>query len=364
MIDAMLGLRIKDVRTHPVVVPISRPLKTASGSIPQAPLLLIDLHTDEGVTGRSYLFAYHAFALKPLDDLVKALAELLVGEEVAPLPMQQKLRAQLTLLGSTGLSGMAVSGLEMAGWDALAAGLGVPLVTLLGGCPSSLRTYDSLGMLRPEEAGRQAGRAVDEGFEAIKIKIGWPSRADDINAVRTVRAQVPDGFALMVDFNQSLSVNEALARCRALDEEGVYWIEEPIRADDFRGTARIAFEARTPIQIGENLSGPTELTAALEARACDYVMSDVSRIGGVSGWLEAASMAAAAGIDCSSHLYPEISAHLLAVAPSAHWLEYLDLAGPVLKEPITVSSGRVTIPNRPGVGLDWDPAAVARFRLA
>jgi mandelate racemase len=158
-------------------------------------------------------------------------------------------------------------------------------------------------------------------FRAVKLRLGRSHASEDLAAVRAVRRRLPDDVALMADYNQALSVTEAIARGRALDGEGVYWIEEPTRHDDYAGCARIAQALTTPIQMGENFSGPQAMATSLAANASDYVMPDLERIGGVSGWQHAASLAAAAGIEMSSHLFPEVSAHLLAGTPTCHWLE-------------------------------------------
>jgi mandelate racemase len=166
------------------------------------------------------------------------------------------------------------------------------------------------------------------------------------------------------DFNQRLTVAEAIRRGRALDDEGLYWIEEPTRHDDYAGYARICAEVRTPIQTGENLLNTFELVQALQANSLDFVMPDVQRIGGVTGWLRAAAIAHAHGVEMSSHLFPGYSAHLLAVTPTAHYLEYMDWADPVLNEPIRISDGHALIPDRPGSGVTWDEAAVGRCLVA
>jgi mandelate racemase len=168
----------------------------------------------------------------------------------------------------------------------------------------------------------------------------------------------------MVDFNQALSVAEAIRRGRMIDDEGgVFWIEEPVRADDFAGCARVAREVATPIQIGENFMGPEQMAQALAAGACDYAMPDAQRIGGVTGWMRAAALAQGAGVEMSSHLFPEASCHLLAVTPTCHWLEYVDWAAPILKEPLAVKDGLVSMPEKPGLGMTWNEAAVRRCLL-
>ena len=147
------------------------------------------------------------------------------------------------------------------------------------------------------------------------------------------------------------------------DEGGVYWIEEPIRADDYAGAARITREIVTPIQLGENFMGAEQMAQALAAGACDYVMPDAERIGGVTGWLRAAALAHGAGVEMSSHLFPEVSCHLLAATPTCHWLEYVDWANAILAEPVELKDGHVLIPARAGTGIAWDEKAVARYAL-
>jgi mandelate racemase len=356
-------MRIDRVSTEAVVVPLRRPVRTASGTVDRAPLVLIDLLTSEGVAGRAYLFSYYPWALRPLADVVVALGELVQGDPVDPGAITTKLRQRTMLLGSRNLVGMAISGIDTAAWDAVALEAGLPLVQLLGGAPTPIPAYDSLGMFGPDEASQAAAESVKAGFRALKIRLGFRTLDEDIASVRAARQAIPDDVALMVDYNQSLTPSEAIRRGKALDGEGVYWIEEPVRADDLRHCAEVAAAVDIPIQIGENLNGTLEMQEALTLGASDYVMPDLQQIGGVTGWLEAAALADTAGTPMSNHLFVEASAHLLAVTPTRHWLEYLDLAGPVLEQPAEIRDGHLAAPDRPGIGLTWNPEAVARFRV-
>jgi len=357
-------LAIRDIRVRAVAAPMKRPLATSTGAVSVAPLLLIDLRTNGGITGRAYLFGIGRNALAPIAKLVEAMAEMLKGDPVAPFAIERKLRARHTLLGVHNIVLFAMSGIDMAVWDALGQALGQPLATLLGGTPRPVLAYNSKGLgIQPlKPLAREAVELVEEGFQAVKLRLGRPRAEDDLAALRAVKKAIGPGITLMVDFNQGLSVAEAGKRGRMIDDEGgVAWIEEPVRADDFSGCAKVAREVATPIQIGENFMGPEQMAQAIAAGASDYVMPDMQRIGGVTGWMRAAALAQGAGLEMSSHLFPEASTHLLAVTPTCHWLEYVDWANPVLEEPVAIRDGHALPSARPGLGMKWNEKMVKKF---
>jgi mandelate racemase len=359
-------MKIRDLRVRAVAAPMKRPLATSTGNLTVAPLVLIDLQTDAGVTGRAYLFAIGRHNLAPIAKLVEAMAEMVKGDEVAPFDLERKLRARYTLLGVHNIVLFAMAGIDMAAWDALGQSLGQPLARLLGAAPRPIPAYNSkgLGILPEQELVREAAELLDEGFRALKLRLGRAEARDDLQMLRAVKKQIGPQVTLMVDFNQALSVAEALKRGRMIDDEGgVAWIEEPIRADDFAGCAELKRELKTPLQIGENFMGPEQMAQALAAGACDYVMPDAERIGGVTGWMRAAALAHGAGVEMSSHLFPEVSCHLLAATPTAHWLEYVDWADAILAEPLRVKDGHLMVPSAPGIGLQWDEKAVERYKV-
>lgn len=359
-------LILRGVRTVSVEVPMRYVLGTSAATVRAAPLLLVDVETEQGVVGRTYVFCYRRSGARSIAQVVQEAAELLAGETIAPAAMAAKLQRRYDLIGVTGIVRMALSALDAALWDALAVAAGVPLVTLLGGTPRPLRAYNScgLGLMGPPAAADEAERLLEGGFKAVKLRLGYAALDEDLAVTRSVRRRLPDDVAVMVDYNQALSVDEALLRGPALQSEGVAWLEEPIRHDDHRGNAAIAAALDDlPLQIGENFNGPQDLTVALDARACDLVMPDVARIGGVSGWMQAAGLAAARGMPMSSHLMPELSGHLLAATPTCHWLEYVDWADVLVQEPLRIEGGCALVPDRPGAGMVWDEASVSRHRL-
>ena len=197
------------------------------------------------------------------------------------------------------------------------------------------------------------------GFSGLKLRLGRERVDDDLATIEAVRGTVGADMKLMIDFNQGLTLADALQRCHMIDDLGLTWIEEPIVYDNFDGYAQLAAELKTPIQIGENFYGPRDLHLALQKKACDLVMPDFMRIGGVTGWLKAAAIAGAAGTPMSTHLYPEVAAQVMRVTETAHWLEWQDWADPVLQKPYEIRNGLLHIPDVPGVGLEWNEDAVA-----
>jgi mandelate racemase len=357
-------LTLKHVRVRPVVVPLKRPVTSKVGSFREWPLILIDLYTNEGIVGHSYLEPYLKNSFRYIVPAIEDLAAAAQGQPVAPLDAYRRGISSFHLVGREGVTLIAVSGLDMTAWDALAQAAGVPLAVYLGGTVGPVPAYNSNGLwpTAPEGLAAEAAELVAEGgFTALKLRLGREKLSDDLAAIAAVREAAPPDVKLMIDFNQGLSLGDALVRCHALDDQGLYWLEEPIAYDNIPGYAQLTRELKTPVQLGENFYGPRALYHAVLAGAGDYVMPDMMRIGGVSGWLRAAAVAGAAGIPVSTHLYPEIAAHLLRVTETAHWLEWQDWAYPILSEPFPLVNGHLVVPDRPGFGIEWDEKSVAKF---
>jgi mandelate racemase len=329
-------------------------------------LLLVDLATDEGIIGRAYVYTPGRVHLAPIGKLIEAMAEMVRGDAVAPFDIEKKLRARYALLGVHKPVLLAMSSIDMAAWDAIGQALGQPLVRLLGATPRAVPAYNSkgLGIMPLAKLEQEAVELVEEGFSAVKLRLGRADWREDLQALQAVKKRFGPQVTLMVDFNQALSVADAIRRGRMIDAEGgVYWIEEAVRADDFAGSAKVAREIATPIQIGENFMGPEQMAQALAAQACDFVMPDAACIGGVTGWMRAAALAQGAGVEMSSHLFPEVSCHLLGATPTAHWLEFVDWADAILQEPLIVKAGEVLPRDEPGIGMRWNEEAVKRYAL-
>jgi len=358
-------LTVRAIRSVGVEVPMTLALGTSRGAVTKAPLLLIDLETEEGVTGRAYLWCYLREAMLAVASILQAVLATVKGDVLAPSDLSDKLSKRFTLIGMQGIVRMATSGFDMAAWDALAQSAGLPLATMLGARPKRIPAYNSsgLGLMPASKLADEAEALLARGFRAVKLRLGYPTLPEDLAAVRAVKKRIPSDVALFVDYNQALDLAEARHRGRALDSEGIGWLEEPIRHDDYHGYAALARELQVPVQIGENFSGTTAMQAALDAGACDYVMPDLERVGGVTGWQRAAALAASRSIPMSSHLYPEISAHLLAATPTCHYLEYVDWADKILEQPLAIEDGHAVVPDRPGNNMVWNKKAVELYRV-
>jgi mandelate racemase len=362
----MPRLTIRAIRATPVEVPLNFVLGTSQAALRAVPLLLVDVETEEGATGRTWLFCYLRAAAGAIATILGEVEQLTKGEAVDPAALSAKLSRRFALIGVQGIVRMALAGFDTACWDALAQASDLPLVRFLGGEPRPIPAYNSCGLGLMDDVGALAAEAetlLARGFTAVKLRLGYPTRERDIAAVQAVRKLIGPDAKLMVDYNQVLSLEDALDRGRALDAENIYWLEEPIRHDDYAGCAQLVRELTTPIQIGENFSLPAGMADALKRAHPQYVMPDLERIGGVSGWRQAAEIAAVNRVPMSSHLFPEVSAHLLAATPTCHFLEYVDWADALLQDPLVIADGHAIIPERAGNGMTWNRSAVEHYRL-
>ncbi len=354
---------IKKMTVTALRVPMAEPHRTAGGVVEESPLVAIDITTSEAVTGHALLFTYTVAALMPTAQLVINLEPLIVGKELHPGALEHELAAKFRLIGAQGLVGMALAGIDMALWDAMARTHQVPLASLLGYSPKRLQAYGAIGFDGVSGSAKTARDWVQKGFKGVKAKIGYASIKEDLEVIRAIRKEIGPDSAMMLDYNQCLSPVEAIERINILDAEGITWVEEPTLAHDFEGHARIASACSTPIQCGENWWGTLDMQKGVDARASDFIMLDVMKIGGVTGWMRAAALGEAKGIRLSSHLWPEISAQLLSATPTSHWLEYANWWNEVMETALELDAGVAVTSNQPGSGVSWRAGALEKFRV-
>jgi mandelate racemase len=356
--------KLSDLTARLVEIPMERPRKTGGGAISSFPFVLLDLTTDEGVVGSSYLFSYDLIVARTLMTLLGELREVVRGCDASPQGLKRELETRFRLFGVGGLLRFALGAIDVAAWDARARARKQPLAVLLGGKVKPVPAYASFFMDGVEGAKRDAESARALGYHAAKFKIGYPSVEEDLEVVRAVRRIMGDSAKIMVDYNQSLSVTEAVARLDHLGGEEIYWAEEPTRWDDTAGNAEIVRRVEIPVQLGENWWSLDDMTRSLTAGGSKYAMLNLLRMGGVTGWLQAAALAAEAEIPLSSHSYQTVCSHLLCLAPTAHWLECSGKINPILARHLEIEDGCALPIDAPGSGLAWNEERVTQYRIA
>jgi mandelate racemase len=361
------SIEVTGMRVRRVIAPVRRVLNTRVGRFTHGPFLLIDLELKGGGAGRVLGFTFVAVGLRIIPVLLEELLSTVKGRKIAfaDLPgVHDAGEKKITHLGHEGAAKMALSMLDMALYDAMAREAGVPLWRLLGGRPDPIPTYNScgLGLMAPDAAAREAKELVAEhgGFTHVKLRMGRDDAAAEVSAFKAVRSAIGPAVLISCDFNQGLPAATALDTCRAIDGLGLAWIEEPVAYDDYDTQARLATKLATPINVGENWWSWRVGKAAVEQGACDYIMPDLLRIGGVTGWMRLARVAEARAVPFSSHLSPDYSAHVLAATPTRHWLEFMDWGQDLIRDPLVPVAGFTTPRDTPGTGIEWNEPAIAR----
>jgi L-alanine-DL-glutamate epimerase-like enolase superfamily enzyme len=296
---------------------------------------------------------------------VDELAALTIGED--PMRTEHiiaKLRLAGDAAGPGGIFTLALSAIDIALWDIKGKLLEQPLWKLLGGHRDRVPTYAS-GSLRRGLNDAQAEKAarilVDKGFTQMKTQMalpGNPTVADEIRRIRIVRDAIGPDITLMCDINQRWDVRQAISIGKQVDPYRLFWLEDVTAPDDYDGLARVANALDTPIACGEYLYGIAPFRQMLEARSVDIVMIDVLRAGGITQWLKIAGMAEAFNIPVVSHLAPEIHVHLVSAIPNGLTVEYMPWSFGLFREVPQPKDGQLTVPQKPGLGLEFDPKTV------
>jgi L-alanine-DL-glutamate epimerase-like enolase superfamily enzyme len=359
-------VRVTEVVVHRLSVPLPRPVRTARHDHAHADTVVVEMRTDAGLTGSGYCFAFGAHRARALAALVDDLREVYLGKDpVAARARFAEAWRALNFVGHAGVALMALAALDTACWDVAARAAGQPLARHLGGEAGRVPTYASGGLwidYTVDELQREAAALVAGGHRAVKMRIGRPDPREDVERVRRVREALGPGVRLLADVNQGWDEPTAIRVGRELEAFDLYWLEEPLDYLDLEGCARVSAALDLRVATGETDYGPLAMKRHLDLRAADVLMPDLQRMGGPTGFLEAATLCAAYRQPVSSHLFMEASCHLLAAAPNALILEHMPWWQELFTEPLRVADGCVVVPERAGLGLDLSPAALARFR--
>ncbi len=360
-------MKITALRTQVVHVPIEPPILTAIlGHIRSADCVLTFLDTDEGITGEGLVMTINNRRLAPIHEMIRSLEDLVMGlDPRLGGSLNARAWSSLNFLGYEGVSIVGLAALDNALWDLRGKAAGLNVAHLIGACRPAVPTYASGGLWLGssiDELQREASSFLERGFRAMKTRVGPAEPERMVERVRAVREAIGPDIALMVDANQQMSVKQAIRIGRMMEELDLTWFEEPVICHDHEGEAQISAALDTPIASGETVYTHRGILQMLEARSADVLMPDLQRMGGPSEFLKAGHLCEAFHIPCASHLFPEMSLALLAALPGGNFLEYMPWFEPIYRERIELdANGHAIVPDRPGWGFSFDPAAIARY---
>lgn len=360
-------MQITSIESTVVSLPVRHRIVSAVRDTDRVINVLVEVRTAEGMVGVSYVAGFTRRKAAAVVAMIADLEEVVRGLDATQIgAVWDRMWSATTLSGHGGIAMFALSAIDIALWDLQGKALGVPLHRLLGCRRITLTAYASDGCWLHEEPARVADEAAAfaaAGFGAVKMRFGRRDPARDLAALAAVRRAVGEGVAIMVDVNQGWSRERAGRWAPRLAEWDVAWLEEPLAAEDVAGLAALHGALPTPITSGENAYGLDGVRALLDAEAVSTLMPDLQRIGGITGWVRADALAEAGRVPITSHLFPEVSVHLLAASREPGPLEWVTWLAPLLVEPLAVRGGIVAVPDRPGLGIAFDPDAVRRHRL-
>jgi L-alanine-DL-glutamate epimerase-like enolase superfamily enzyme len=335
----------------------------------QMPVVVARIMTDAGIDGVGHTFSLTTEFQRSLSAMVRELGQLIVGEDPRCIEhLFSRMVYPANFVGPGGLLNVAATALDIAVWDILGKDTGQPLWRLLGGFSDSVRTYQSSAAMgsRPDVLQRQAADLVAQGHRALKIRPHAERNArveKVVERVRAIRDAIGYDVDLMYDVNQNWTPSRAIRVGRALEEFELFWLEDPTAMHDIEGQAAVAQALDVPICSGEYHYNPVSLLPLLKARAVDYLMVDMCRMGGITQFRKAAALAESFGVPVASHLLPEIFAHCIAAVPNGLMAEWMDWSTILFDGLPILADGALHLSERPGHGLTLLEKVVQKYRV-
>ena len=361
-------MKIVDARTRAVAVPLERPfLAGGLHMIERIPFALLELRTDEGLTGLGCAFSLSERPFGAIKAAVDGLSEEAVGENpLEPERIAAKLNRAFSWGGPVGVVNMAMAAVDFALWDIAGKAYGQPLYRLLGGHRDRVPCYYSGALWRDfslKELEGAAQAALEQGFRAMKMRMGSESPQGEEARAKAVREAIGPEVDLLVDINQGWTPHHAIRMGRMLERYEFGWLEDPVSHQDVSGSARVAAALDMPVCAGEYHYGKEPFLRLLNAQAMDIAMVDLLRVGGITEWRKAAAFAETFCVPVASHLLPEIAVHLVAAVPNGLTVEYMPWSLPLFLETPRVQDGMMVLPEKPGLGLELDEEKVSRWSI-
>lgn len=352
-------MKITSVELYLFDLPLPNPLANPITSGATVATILAVVCTDQGVAGQGYGWTIGSQRAKFIAGATEVAAQFALGRDPTRMDaIWSDYEAFSNFVGTSGLATMGMSILDIAFWDIACRSLNVPLWKLLGGHKDKARMY--LNMISADASGKASTDALHRAFEAgwaagyrnFKARMGLNPPMEDARRVRELVAAMGGKGQLAIDIAQRWGTVESRAACYEMDDIGLMWIEDPLHQDNYAGMRALADSLDTPLCTGENAYGVRGAVRIMDEIGCPYVMLDLERCGGITGWRKAAAIAESRNVRMTTHVYPHIGVHLVCGTPSATIGEYLPWWDDLLGGPIAVEDGFARPGSAPGVGAE------------
>jgi L-alanine-DL-glutamate epimerase-like enolase superfamily enzyme len=357
---------IVSAQTYLVDLPVEAVRTDAVQSFLKQETVFVEITTDEGLLGRGYSYTIGTGGTAVLALLRDYLVPRLIGADARHIEAIWRDLYRSTRATAVGaITSLALAAVDIALWDWRCRRAEQPLWVVAGGAHDRVPLYDTeVGWLHlsTDELIAGAKAALAAGRSGVKIKIGKPDPAEDLERLAAVRSALGPGIHLMVDANQAFTASDAIRRARLLEPLDLYWLEEPLPADDIAGHVRLARATSIPIAVGESMYSIGQFAEYLKRDAAGIVQVDVARVGGITPWLKVAHLAEAHNVPVCPHFLMELHVSLCAAVPNSRYVEYIPQLTAVTRTGLSIEEGHALAPTAPGLGIDWDLDAIDDLR--
>jgi len=361
-------MKITHFKTTLVDLPLEKPIATAIHQMKSVGCVLLELGTNEGIVGESYVFTLNGVRLKALHEMLLGFEHQVVDKDPHFIAdIWQKIWNELNPIGHKGFSIAALTAIDTACWDIIGKAANQPLHKIFGACRERVKTYASGGLWLSQsidECVAEAQQFIEQGFRSMKIRLGSANMRDDVERVRILREAVGEDIELLADANQGLLPKQAIRLGRRLEAFNLGWFEEPVVYHNLQGNAEVRAALDTPIAGGETEFTRYGMRDILEAGAVDVLMPDLQRIGGLSEMRRVSALAASFDIPISTHIFTEQSLCIAAAETNCISVEHMPWFSPLFNEAMMIEDGYIKVPEQAGIGFTFNQATIKQFKFS